>query len=166
MSVEPPPPAQVSPSNAMQIEFVHGQFNVYNLADKSPVATFGTLAAAQLAFPEIVGVTPSSPSSGRLRTIDLVALCALTLAAVLGFASVALMRGDSELFLTLFATTEFFSIIAGLVGLGVGVGALVGSEGRPKWPGILALLSPMVPGYVLHVAGGEFLLLLYLLFVR
>jgi hypothetical protein len=36
------------------------------------------------------------------------------------------------------------SFLTGVAGLALGIAALAGSRGRPKWPGVLALFAPLV----------------------
>jgi hypothetical protein len=100
--------------------------------------------------------TPSDPQSParatpsrRLRAVDWIALgsLALTVAWTI-FVDAAWANGGFGFIsfdvLGAISNGIWFPAICGPI---AGIAALAESKGRPKWPGIMALLSPLVAGF-------------------
>jgi hypothetical protein len=123
-----------------------GLFRAYqydNQRRETILATLQSVWEAQAVFVQSKG---ADDDPNALRTIDWIALGLLTLTVVLGVSTalVTSPRPPTDLEVTLANDTMLFSFATGIAGLVLGLTALSSSGGRPKWPGILALFSPVV----------------------
>ena len=100
-------------------------------------------------------VAPSAqPNHGRdvtgglgFRLIDWFAIGAVTLTAIDSLLNIdSALNPNMDLGIGIGGAllVAFVGILAGVAGVPVGFGALAGSKGRPRWPGILALFSPVI----------------------
>ncbi len=99
--------------------------------------------------------TPSEPRPApagrdrRLRALDWTALALLALTAAWAAAAYAITVGamKASIPFDLGRTVINTLWLPGLSGLVAGLAALSDSKGRPKWPGVLALFSPLVAAF-------------------
>jgi hypothetical protein len=91
-------------------------------------------------------LAPAVPQSRRLRAVDWTALGLFALTGIWAFAAYASTVASRNGSIPSVLASDLGSILwlPALSGLGAGMVALLDSKGRPKWPGIVALFSPLL----------------------
>jgi hypothetical protein len=91
-------------------------------------------------------MTSAAAASQSFRGVDWVALGSLALTVVLVIIIIAGLKTALIPFDVLNAMSTGVWLVA-ICGPVAGIVALSESKGRPKWPGVLALFSPVVAGF-------------------